>query len=402
MTALPASTETTETRLNKRRAIAYYAMFIALGLAVAALGPTLPGLAKNTGSTLSAISILFTMQALGSLVGSLSSGHWYDRAPAHLFLAGAVIVLALMLTLIPLMTALVALALIVFVVGMAGSAIDVGGNTMLVWLFKDGVGPYMNALHFFFGVGALLSPLVIARVIAWGGGITGAYWLLALLLLPAVLLLVRSPSPTIPFQKDGDSATKPRWLLVFLIAAMFFFFVGAELSYGGWIYTYAFSLDLATATTAGYLTSLFWGSLTLGRLVNIPVAARVRPRYMLMADIAGLVISLLLLLLWPASTAILWVATFGMGFSMASAFATLMGLGGHHIDVTGRITSLLLVGGSLGSMTVPWLIGQFFEPYGAQSMVLLVLASVIAAALALAAFLWAVRGDDRVMTPAKG
>ncbi len=384
---------TSDVRLNKRRIVAYYAMFIAMGLAVAALGPTLPGLAVNTESSLSAISILFTMQALGSLVGSLSSGHWYDRAPAHVFLAGVIIVLSLMLTLTPLMTALIALALIVFVIGMAGGAIDVGGNTLLVWLFGNGVGPYMNALHFFFGVGALLSPLFIARVMALGGGITGAYWLLAILLIPAALLLLRLPSRVIPYQMDGDSAARPRWLLVFLIAAMFFFFVGAELSYGGWIYTYALSQDLATVTTAGYLTSLFWGALTLGRLVNIPVAVRVRPRYMLMADIAGLVMSLLLLLMWPTSSIIVWIATFGMGFSMASAFATLMGLGEHHIAITGKITSLFLVGSSLGSMSVPWVIGQFFESYGARSMILWILAAVLAAAVTLTVFLWVIRAD---------
>lgn len=382
-----------DARLNKRRAIAYYAMFIAMGLAVAALGPTLPGLAANTGSTLSAISILFTMQALGSLVGSLSSGHWYDRAPAHVLLASVIIVLSLMLALTPLMTTILALALIVFLIGIAGGSIDVGGNTLLVWLFGKDVGPYMNALHFFFGVGALLSPLFIAQVMAFGGGITGAYWLLAILLIPAILLLLRLPSPVIPYQGDDDTAARPRWLLVFLIAAMFFFFVGAELSYGGWIYTYALSQDLATGTTAGYLTSLFWGALTLGRLVNIPVAARVRPRYMLMADIAGLVASLMLLLLWPTSAIIIWIATFGMGFSMASAFATLMGLGEHHIAITGKITSLFFVGSSLGSMSVPWLIGQFFESYGARSMILWVLAAVLAAAATLMVFLWAIRAD---------
>ncbi len=394
MTISTATASPSGAALNKRRTIAYYAMFIALGLAVAALGPTLPGLAANTHSTLSAISILFTMQALGSLIGSLSSGRWYDRAPAHIFLAGVIIVLALMLALMPLMTTITVLALIVFVIGMAGGSIDVGGNTLLIWLFKDGVGPYMNALHFFFGVGALLSPLFIARVIALGGGITGAYWLLASLLIPAVLLLLRLPSPRIPYQTDGDAATHPRWLLVFLIAAMFFFFVGAELSYGGWIYTYALSLGLATITTAGYLTSLFWGALTLGRLVNIPVAARVRPRYMLMADIGGLALSLLLLLFWPASTSIIWIATFGMGFAMASAFATLMGLGEHHIAVTGKITSLFFVGSSLGSMTIPWLIGQFFEPYGAQSMILWIMATVLAAAVTLAIFLWMIRTES--------
>jgi len=385
---------TTSARLNKWRSYAYYAMFIALGLAVAAFGPTLPGLAENTNSTLSAISIIFTMQALGSLVGNLGSGHWYDRAPAHLFLAGVITLMAVMLALIPLTTSLIVLALLVFIIGVGVGSIDVGGNTLLVWLFKNGVGPYMNALHFFFGVGALLSPLLIAQVIAFGGGITVAYWLLALLLLPALFLLLRLPSPAIPYHKDGIAAARPRWRLVFLIAVMFFFFVGAELSYGGWIYTFALSMNLASATTAGYLTSLFWGSLTFGRLVNIPVAARVRPRIMLLADIMGLTASLLLLLIWPQTPVVAWIATFGMGFSMASAFATLMALGEHHIAITGRITSFFLVGASLGSMTVPWLIGQFFESYGPLAMVFWILTSVLAAAVTLGLFLWAVRENS--------
>jgi len=388
MTLSNSATAKPDIALDKRRSIAYYAMFIALGLAVAALGPTLPGLAENTGSPWSAISILFTMQAMGSLIGNLGSGYWYDRAPAHVFLAGVIIVLAIMLTFVPLMTALFALALIVFVIGMASGSIDVGGNTLLVWLFKDVVGPYMNALHFFFGVGALFSPLLIAQVMARGGGIIGAYWLLALLLLPAALLLLRLPSPHIPYRRAGRPAVQPRWLLVFLIAVMFFFFVGAELSFGGWIYTYALSLNLASITTAGYLTSLFWGSLTLGRLVNVPIAARVSPRYMLMADIVGLMLSLALLLLWPNSVIVVWIAAFGMGFSMASAFATLMALGERHIAITGRITSFFLVGASLGSMTVPWLIGQFFESFGEQAMVLWILAAVLAAAVTLGVFLW--------------
>jgi len=37
----------------------YYAAFIALGSVSASLGPTLPGLAQNTGSPLAHISLLF-------------------------------------------------------------------------------------------------------------------------------------------------------------------------------------------------------------------------------------------------------------------------------------------------------------------------------------------------------
>ena len=69
---------------------------------------------------------------------------------------------------------------------------------------------------------------------------------------------------------------------------------------------------------------------------------------------------------------------------MASAFAALMSMGEHHIAITGRVTSFFLVGASLGSMTVPWLIGQSFESVGAYTMTLWILATVVAASVALA------------------
>ncbi len=49
----------------------YYTAFIGLGLVNASLGPTLAGLAANTQTHLSTISILFTARALGYMGGSL-------------------------------------------------------------------------------------------------------------------------------------------------------------------------------------------------------------------------------------------------------------------------------------------------------------------------------------------
>ncbi len=50
----------------------------------------------------------------------------------------------------------------------------------------------------------------------------------------------------------------------------FFLYVGAEVGFGGWIFTYAVALDLGSETAAAYLTSAFWGALTFGRLLTIP------------------------------------------------------------------------------------------------------------------------------------
>jgi hypothetical protein len=79
----------------------------------------------------------------------------------------------------------------------------VGGNTLLVWVHRDTVGPFMNALHFFFGLGAFLSPLIIAQVLLRGGDLARAYWTLAILLLPAAIWLPRYSSPTAPAASAG-------------------------------------------------------------------------------------------------------------------------------------------------------------------------------------------------------
>ncbi|MGC8782540.1 MAG: MFS transporter, partial [Anaerolineae bacterium] len=328
------------------------------------MGPTLPGLAQHTGSKLSEISFLFTARALGYLLGSLISGRLYDRFPGHRVIAGVLLVMAIMMAIVPTVPILWLLALVLLTLGLGEGGLDVGGNALLVWVYGDRVGPYMNALHFFFGLGAFISPIVVAFAIRLSGDITLAYWALALLMLPALLWIARLPSPRPMVAVEAHRTGNANRTLLALLVLSFFVYVGAELSFGGWIYTYAVKRGLGTATSAAFLTSAFWGALMLGRLLSIPLAARLKPQTILLADLLGCLASMAVILLWPASTVALWVGTFGAGFAMASIFPTMISFAERYMTITGQITSLFLAGSSLGSMTLPWLIGQLFEPVG--------------------------------------
>ncbi len=176
--------------------IAYCAAFITLGMTVAAIGPTLPALAANTQSSMDQISYIFTAQAFGYLFGSLLGGRLYDRRPGHPVVVAGLIGMASMIILTPLIPWLWFLAGVLLALGVAQSILDVGGNTLLVWMHRHRVGPYMNGLHFFFGVGAFLSPLIINQMVLISGSITWAYWVLALLIMPLTIWLIRLPSPT--------------------------------------------------------------------------------------------------------------------------------------------------------------------------------------------------------------
>ena len=359
--ALTSSAKASQTTATT---IGYYIAFVGLGLVGASLGPTLPGLAANTQTQLSAISILFTARALGYMGGSIVAGWIYDRRPGHPLVVLGILAMALLMALVPWIGLLWLLVGILLLIGLSEAIMDVGINTLIVWLHRPNVGPVMNALHFFFGVGAFVAPLIVAQVILFSGGISWAYWIFALALLPIALWIGRLPSPTSVVEEGKASGGEIDYLLTGLTILFLFVYVGVELSFSGWIYTYAVQQTGFTPTQAAYLNSGFWGAFTLGRLIAIPLTVRVRPRYMLLGELLLAIVSVGLMLIWPTSSTVLWIGVCGTGLAIASIFPVTLTWAGRHMRITGQITSWFFIGASIGAMFFPWFIGQFFENTG--------------------------------------
>lgn len=371
--------------------IAYFIAFTAVGLTTASLGPTLPGLEIQAGVGTGAISYLFTARSFGFMLGSFGGGRLYDQRHGHWVMAAMLLAMAAMMALTPLAATLWLLLVVMLALGAAEGLLDVGANTLLVWIHRSAVAPFMNGLHFFYGVGACLGPLLIAPLLVRPfeeNGVALAYWLLAALTLPGIFFLLRLPSPQNhaldPASSDAVSAAQPLdKRLVWLIALLLCLYVGAEVSYGSWLLKFVEAMQLGDKQIGAYLTSAFWGALTLGRLLGIPIAARLRPRVILFADLAGCFLSLAIALLWSSSLTALAVATVGLGLSMASIYPTALTLAERRIKITGQITGYLIVGGSAGGMLLPLLIGQFFQPLGARVMLFAVLADLLVAVVVL-------------------
>jgi fucose permease len=365
---------------------AYYLAFILLGLSITAEGNALLKLAEYTSSAIAEISWIFFFGSLGYLGGSYVSGKLFDRVDGHRLLASSLALAGVFSFFVPLARSLWILIALLFILGFFKGVLDVGCNTLLIWLHKEEVNPYMNGLHAFFGVGAFLSPLVIARILSVTQEITWAYWLFAILTFPIALMIWRLPSPqprAVPgHHKDAPLPIAP----VVLMVACFILYVGMELGYGNWIYAYAVKLKLATEITAYSIASAFWGSFTIGRLAGIWISTRLRSITILIMDFAGCFASTILIMAFPNSPTVLWIGSILLGLSFASIFPTLLALAEERIHITGTITGLFLVGASLGSMVIPVLIGQAFDRVGAVAMVWIVFASTVLNIFALFAF----------------
>ncbi|MCA9697259.1 MAG: MFS transporter [Myxococcales bacterium] len=344
-----------------RQTAGYFGAHVALGLMSAVLGPTLPALAAHVGSDPEALGLLFMVRALGYMLASLLVGRVYDRRPAHPVMVGALIFIALGLGAVPLMPSRATLVALTLAMGLAQGVLDVGNNMSLSRIHGAGVAPYMNALHCSFGVGALIAPLVVGAV----GDLNWSYWALALAMIPAMSWLAATPSPSLESHESRESAdSKSRdsgsQTLVWLLVIWLLFCQGAESTFGGWIYTVAVGAGFSEVEAAR-LVAGFWGAFTVGRLLAIPVAARLRPRTLLSLDIVGGVgaIAVLLAVTRPgtAPSLVIWAATLGLGVSLASLFPGTLSLVNRRLGLDGAVASKLFVGASVGSMVMPWVAG---------------------------------------------
>ncbi|MGA9773792.1 MAG: MFS transporter [Blastocatellia bacterium] len=368
--------------MKTAQTISYFIAFVALGLALAALGPTLPGLASQVHVSTSEISYLITSRSFGFLLGSLFSGRFYDRMSGHTVMAVMIIAMSAAMALMPFIPALGLLLAVVFVLGTAEGAVGVGGNVLLVWVHQSRVPPFMNALHFFYGVGGFISPLVISWSLTIKNTMAGPYLALALLILPAAVLLLRLPGPQNQQASDaGSDASRVNYKLVVLVALLLCLYIGAEVSYGSWIYSYVLKIDLGDENRAALLTSFFWGSLTVGRLIGVPIAARFRPRAILLVDLIGCLVSVAIAILWPTSLSAITLASIAIGLSMASIYPTALTFAERRMKITGQVTGFFLLGGSAGSMIVPLIIGQMFDSIGPRVMMFTILFDLILAVM---------------------
>ena len=80
-----------------------------------------------------------------------------------------------------------------------------------------------------------------------------------------------------------------------LVVAFFVFYVGSESGYGGWISSYVLRRGVVDdKTQAVFVTSVYWGGLTAGRLLAIPIAITLTTSTYLQAQLAQAVVGVVL------------------------------------------------------------------------------------------------------------
>lgn len=383
-----------EKRLKYRQTMVYCGTYVAQGLAGGCIGPTLLLLAANTSSTVDDMGLIFTLRGLGWIVGSLCAGRLYESTGkrSHAVLFGSTMTMAAFLLVFPFARSLWLLLALQAVNAFFASFNDVGANTLMFQVWQRQVAPYMQFLHFSYGVGSTSAPAIIALVLLVAPSdaqLLWCYWVLGFLVMlpsffalavPSPAPIAAAPAPDLDASRNNGSQDAPKWLghlIIFLTAFSLFTYVGIEIAYGGWIFTYAVNEFHMGETEADYLSSAFWLAITIGRLLAVPLATRFSSRSMLLTDHIGSTLAIILaIVVVPFKNNFsLWVVTLLYGVFMASIYALVFSfpyqLG---VAITSRASSLLVVGSSLGAMLVPMGAGFIFNKIAASLLMWTILA----------------------------
>ncbi|HYU49632.1 MAG TPA: MFS transporter [Candidatus Limnocylindria bacterium] len=238
--------------------------------------------------------------------------------------------------------------------GWAAGAIDGGINGLFLALYPRSRGGALNLLHLFFALGALTSPFLVGQLVS-----AGLSWQAVMIATGAVavglgLLLARTEMPSGQIRQapiGGQSIVGPpgaesrpgaAWPFAALAIAIGCY-VASEVGVSNWLVRFLSVAPLATATAG---LSLFWGGLTLGRLLSSLVADRLNPVAFAAASVGLASVALVAAVLVPALP--VSIGLFAVcGFFFGPVYPMIMVVGG-----TLYPHRLAAVSGGLGSAAV--------------------------------------------------
>lgn len=252
---------------------------------------------------------------------------------------------------------------IVFFQGLAMGTLDTGGNVMILWLHESKSDPYLQSAHASFGVGSLLSPLIISATLDSPYKINIAWWAVSAFIIPIALALLVTESPvnnTAKNRRNHVYSFKEK-IVIFFTALFLCLYVGAEISAGTFLVPFTVERGITKEKEATLLNFTFWTTFSFGRIMGIPLSVYLSPKTMLIFDMAGYIAVSIVLLIFHASRIALWISISIMGVSMATAYPSAINLAESYLPVSGRAATFIVIGSSFGEMLIPLATSSMFK-----------------------------------------
>lgn len=345
-------------------AICFFAFFI-FGVTDNLKGPTLPAMLAELNIDYGTGGNIFFGEYVGFLIATLITGILADRFGLKLvfILAGVALVLGVggySSFSVPFL-----LAASLFIIGLGLGAFELGPNAVIVSLYHEQKGLYLNLMAVMHGLGSMVAPLVAGYLLSIDTSWRTIYrWdLLLIIIFLAASLFLRFPKSEEKASLDFRAIPKVAFkhALPFYYVAMLFY-VAAEIGLASWMVVYLQdSRNMNEALSNNYL-AIFFGTMMLGRFLGSFFVKRVG--YLRSIFIAALFATASLAVGIFTQSAIFIPLT---GFFFSIIFPTLTAaVSDAEQENMNTILGVLFTFSGIGGMIGPWLVAWSSKVFGLQ------------------------------------
>ena len=388
--------------------VCLYSTFFCLGMVASLTAPALLHLVELYRTDVSRMSVMFTFNSIGYLLGASACAFLFDKASHELQYFLLNLLEAGLTILIPLLPGLYFLFAVAFLQNVAMGYIDASGQSYVIRLWDNHKlkEPLMLGMHAIWSVGAFISPFVVSPFLAdltqsrdlytelnhttesipengtlsKGENIVGldeikypyiitgcVVGISSLLSLVSYCLykdhrLIRSKKINDHHEKKSGEVLSFKLPMLVMQFLFFFLYIWYELIPGTLLSTFVIEGLNWSIHDGPLLMSVYWGAHGAGRFVNIPISFFMKPLMMLSLNMGICVLAHAIMLIAVLSNdKLLWVSTAMSGFSMGTLFAVSILWVSQYMHISGAIGAFFLIAASIGGMTGPTLAGFLFE-----------------------------------------
>ncbi|MBN1499566.1 MAG: MFS transporter [Spirochaetes bacterium] len=352
---------------------ALYLAFVTIGLISNMAGPMMPHLKNILELNSMQTGMLISSNFAGMIIAVIFGGVIADITGKKRFLTAASVIVFLAMIMAVLSSGYLMLLSALIINGIGFGMFEVGINSYAVDFCRENrlsAEKNLNIIHFFFGIGAIVSPLVVKFSLG-----TMDYTLIFKLIMisafsTAVILFFSSETVYGSDRRNLSDTFKflVSQKLLWIAGVLVFLYVGIEVTSYGWLPEFWNKTVNAEYISAPVTASVFWGALTFGRLISAFVTEKLGNRlYMLLS--AGLLVLTAGLwnILYNEISLIFLVIVIGL--LLSGLFPAIINLSQKNNEGNSAvITSFVLIFASIGGSVVPVIAGGMVDIKGIMAV----------------------------------
>lgn len=364
-----------------RRKLAAFSFFsvMAFALSITITPPSLLSIIDTFKINFSRVGLLFGISFFGYFVGVSFGGFISDLMGRKVIVLG-IFLLALSLLLFGFSPWYWVLLVTVWFVGSSGGLIEGTASALAGDLYPKRKGYSLNLSQVFFGIGALVGPLIPGCVLSLGLNWRLSYIIVSLITFLLLGLFLKHGFPPSPHTQKlhlGETLQlfKSKIFLFFSICMMLY--AGAEIGFASWIPVYMQENLSSSTMIASIALSLFWGSMIGGRLLMSWLSDKIFYPYLILFGAVFGMLSMVTAILFTNVMGVLILVAM-TGFFLSGIWPTILACAGNTFpEHLGTAFGIIISFGAIGAALCPWIVGLLIEligmKYGLCSLTILLL-----------------------------